>query len=199
MSNELKLSHNELSALLKLVFQGLFGHAQDWGALAEQVAWLETHGFGGVDKMIDGIKTDAFRGFDGDISKSPDGLHIDFRNNSMLMGLPLLIDLALANAVSMGHCQINVSNALHFDSVIAVDAALRERGVEIFTDRQKTTITTQAHNEIKLFDLTAANEHYAQCLRKGVPMDQETYEYLNKLAEKTLVEATEASRRGAGE
>ena len=40
MPTQINLSHNELKYLLKTVFEGVFGHKRDIGAMAETV-WLQ--------------------------------------------------------------------------------------------------------------------------------------------------------------
>ncbi|NNC35862.1 MAG: DUF3726 domain-containing protein [Acidimicrobiales bacterium] len=199
MSTILNLSHNELSSLLKLALQGLFQHSQDWGDLAKHILWLETHGFAGVASMKEALESTTFRGFDGDISKTPNGLCIDFNNNSLLMGLPMLVDLVTAMAAKEEHCYISLINVHDFEAVVSVDAALRAQGLDVYVDANEMTISSQSDGTNILFDFAGAHECYDQSLRDGIPMDQEMYQFLDNLAKRTLVEATEESRRGAGE
>lgn len=199
MSDPLKLSHNELSALLKLVFQGMFGHSQDWAALAAYVHWLETHGFEGVSILVQAIETNTLRRFDGAISKTEKGLHIDFNGNSILMGLPLLVDLAIAHSTKRKNCHIVVSSAVQCEAFVAADAAIRDKDPNLFVDPIAMVISTITDNKSPHINLAKANQYYAQSLRDGVPMYQSTYTFLNEIADTTLVESTEASRRGAGE
>lgn len=199
MSAQLRLSHNELSALLKYVFQGLFGHTQDWGALAQYVVWLETHGCDGVSKLVDAIETNTLQKFDGTISKTDSGMVIDFAGNSILMGLPMLVDLIVVHANDLRTFKIEVSSTLHDQAIVAAVAAIQDRNGIMPIEFSDNSIILNSEHPKPSFDFDTARQFYNQSLRDGVPMDETTYKYLNRIADKTLVEATEESRRGAGE
>jgi len=201
MSAPIRLSHNELSALLKYTFQGLFAHSQDWGALAENVLWLETHGFDGIGMLMDGLKTETLHSFKGAVTDTPSGFKFNFEGGSLLMGLPMIIDFTIACVRDKGICYIEVLSAEHIKALIGVEAAICRSGFYAFARDDKGTLSCSSGPQANMVsrDFSESDIYYQQCLNDGIVVSRADYETLNEIADRTLVEASEASRLGAGE
>jgi hypothetical protein len=201
MSAPLRLSHNELSALLKYAFQGLFGHSQDWGALAENVLWLETHGFYGMAMLMDGLRTETLHSFEGTVSDTPSGFKFNFEGGSLLMGLPMIVDFAIARTRNKGECTIEVVSAEHIKALISVEAAVCRSGLYACAchDKGKLSCSLNPQANIVSHEFSESDIYYQQCLNDGIMVNRADYKALNDIADRTLVEASEASRQGAGE
>ncbi len=197
MSPFLDLSHNELWTLLKHVFQGMFGHELDWGALAEYILWLETRGFNGVELLQEAINTNVLREFSGKIINTPKGYIIDFQGNSVLMGLPIIIDLAVDYVRRIGDCEIAVISTTQSKALVAVEIAILRYG--LYSRIENNRLFCQS-TPIKLArNWSEAERVYLDSLENGIPINRQIYTALNKIADQTLVETSEASRSGAGE
>ncbi|MGB0907708.1 MAG: hypothetical protein ACPGVT_09455 [Maricaulaceae bacterium] len=227
MTAPLRLSLNELSALIKSVFQGCFGHDQDWGEMAERVMWLEARGFGGLDMLMDVLGEDmTLRGFAGEITAAGDGKScvIDLNGGSLLLGLHICSDIAVDMAARHGEAKVVIKNARHGSAVLAavstcakfsypVRALWHEGSAFCEFGAVAPTIYGSEYEGVEIH-LGGVFEHkdasatlsgeavqarYEDSLAHGIAVNTDVYAALNQVADRFLVEATEASRKGAGE
>lgn len=201
MKQSLRFSHSELSNLLKYSFQGLFGHSCDWGALTDYVLWLETRGFKGLSLLYEAIQDDVLIPFSGRFTEKPWGYEIDMNGGSVLTALPAISDLAMDYTLSKGACRIEIVWGQQYQVLASVQADLMRAGLYAQTAldysqmfSRSDVVSTRYRDTFQEAELV-----YRESLRDGVIVDPMLYSILNELAERTLVEATEASRRGAGD
>lgn len=209
MTAPLKLSHNELLGLLKYMFQGQLGHDYDWAALSEHVLWLETRGYGGLDMLMEAIAMQSLDGFSGNLLDTPGGFEIDCGGKSLIMGLPSIIDLAVDYLGAKGSCVVDITSACQLSAVIAVEGALMAQGIcaqaVIDMDAGAARLLCSADANVGVATAILQRDHdaaalfYDESLRSGIAVSQQCYDMLNCIAARTLVEASEASRKGAGD
>ena len=197
MSEQITLSLNELRALLRKAFEGVFGHERDWNAMADNVLWLESHGYDGLatffaayPKMIADKKAS--------LSITPSGeIIINSHGTSLLEYVHLVGDILLLevrgreklSALIQTTEKSNVLNVLHpvFANIGYIfDSSTDAEGI-------KVTVTS---GECKLVN---QESYYLNALEHGIALEKTDYERLCRYADKVLVPATEQSRRGAGE
>ncbi|MFN2099657.1 DUF3726 domain-containing protein [Altererythrobacter sp. MF3-039] len=245
------LSRNELLALLRRVFEAIFGKSCDYEAMAEQIAWLECHGLGGFDLLCaclnrldneehpsDGLLIEA---------SSADSVvnDLDAGGASLLCFGDVLADLLVARCADRESCRVKIANLregqaiipqLHRMALAGRFAAARitnpSNGTSWYAHVSSSAFlpvlsgfqeTKDCGALVSLNVVCAANEHALQeamnsldpqwpeptitpgqladcnadCLRNGIPVSD--LAALNAVADRILVEATEDSRRGAGE
>lgn len=205
MTQSLRFSHSELSNLLKYTFQGLFGHSCDWGALADHVLWLETRGFGGLSLLGDALQKGVLIPFSGSFSETSWGFTIDMKGGSVLTALPAISDLAMDHTLYTGACRIDIISGQHCEVIASAQAVLMRAGLHVQTILDSSLTGGQmisrsdwvtARYRDAFQDAEAA---YGKSLKDGVIIDPVFFERLTEIAGRTLVEASEASRRGAGD
>ena len=225
MTPPLKLSRNELAALLKSVFQACFGHSQDWAAMAHSVLWLEAHGFDGHAMLMDAMDEEmCLAPFAGDIQDVSTGYIVDFNGGHAILAAHMMADLAVEAALRHGTGTIKIKGAAESLALIAAlprcakqgfaaQVTGREYDAHIFPrddypslyQRRSEAITLTCAAEIALPKgkcLQPAGQlqsHYQKTLMNGLAIDPGIYRAFMKVADRTLVEASEASRKGAGE
>lgn len=201
MKQSLRFSHSEISNLLKYSFQGLFGHACDWGALTDHVLWLETRGFKGLSLLYEAIQDDVLIPFSGRFTEKPWGYEIDMNGGSVLTALPAISDLAMDYTLSTGVCRIDIVLGHQYQVLASAQADLMRAGLHVQTAADYTQMFSRSDLVSTRYRDTfqEAEMAYRKSLRDGVIVDPVLYSTLTEFAARTLVEATEASRRGAGD
>jgi len=226
MSAQLRLSLNELSALLKAVFQGCFGHRQDWAAITDTVMWLETRGFGGLDMVMEAMDKDLqLSPCKVDINDIEDGVcEIDLNNGSLLCVLHMCADVAVDMASKSGKATLVIKNARHGRAIMASLMPASKFGYAAIAywqdghaqcspnavspsfhagDYEKVELhieTMQSQNPPSAdASSNAIIARYDHALANGILVKRDVYDTLNQIADRILVEATDASRQGAGE
>ncbi len=245
MSSGVTLSLNELRALLRKAFEGIYGHDHDWNALTDLVLWLEFHD-------LDGLKIffDAEPGLPCDIPNLSEGdngdILIDGKGGSFLQFNVTSCDLLVSKAKTAGQAVLHVNNTKHVQVITASVArcassglaaaawwpseensayiAFQEAGARApnlfrvslpagFENYEGVTIIAapsikdiqtryQDWFQFQKSGQTPSNEieeRYQQHLDHGFAMSVDDYKRLCHYADRVLVEATEQSRRGAGE
>ena len=197
MSEQITLSLNELRALLRKAFEGVFGHGRDWNAMADNVLWLESHGYEGLATFFAAYpKMEASK--KASLSVMPSGaLTIDSHGTSLLEYVHLVGDILLSEVGGQGearaHIQTteksNILNVLHpvfAKNGYVFDSSFDADGIKVIVTPGDCTPVNQEH-------------HYLNVLEHGIALEKADYERLCRYADKVLVPATEQSRRGAGE
>lgn len=222
----LRLSLNELSALLKSALQGCFRHSQDWAAITETIIWLESRGFGGLNLLMEAMDDNHhLTPFTANIIETddPSVCAIDAGGSSLLLGLHMCSDIAADMATRHGQATLIINNATQTSAIIAATVpcarfghAVRSTWKDGFAQISLNDVSPSVHEgqfetvEIKLckvFEseatpvLTSAEvqARYELSLAQGLEVGVDIYKTLNGIADRILVEATKASRRGAGE
>ncbi len=225
MTAPLKLSHNELAALLKSVFQACFAHGQDWAAMAQSVVWLESHGFDGLAMLMESFDEDlCLQAVECDVTETDTGHIVDLNGGSLILAAHMIADLALENSESDRPARLIVQNARQPKALIAAlplcasqgfDAFVTADGRGVYAKSAERSYTTYHSAETELcltcgaglnapqsdIDRTAKaiRCQARQNLMDGLFVNHKCIEKLQKIADRFLVEATEASRKGAGE
>ena len=225
MSTPLKLSHNELAALLKSVFRACFGHTQDWAAMAHSVLWLEAHGFGGLDKLMLAMDKEFYVSpFAGDITETETGYAVNFKGGHTMTVVHMMVDLLVEAGRKYGIGTLDIKGAAQTSALIAALTHCARHGfaaqltghdycAHIAAGDDCPALYEGAHDRITLTCAAELSAPEGKCLQStrqlqsqnhetlmnGLAIDPNIYAALMKVADRTLVEASEASRKGAGE
>ncbi len=233
MTVYINLSHNELWALLTRTFEALYGHERDYYDMARTVLWLECHGHGGVEQLIDALPILEKENLsEPDLTELPSGrIALDGAGHSLLCIGRSVADLAMAYAEENGMAQVDITNVSDSKSLIgnltyiasqdfSALALCKERHAKMTVGDKYPTLYANDGNDIvrlicsktaealkdSLKDRTAFSDSvddqeasYNAGLEQGLNVKSSHYDTLNIVANRVLVEATEASRRGAGE
>jgi Protein of unknown function (DUF3726). len=233
MSTHIKLSQNELLALLTRTFEALFGHERDYYDMAKTVLWLECHGHHGVEQMIsalpvlehDNLAKPALS------ELSSNHIVIDGSGRSLICLSQTICDLVMAGAAENRRSRadiINVSDSKPLLGVLncaatqgfSAIAICREQLAIITADVAYPTvyknngidslslICAQTDEKLSdyfsqtpdvLVDVSTQKDAFVSSLEHGLNIKRVDYNALTMIANRVLVEATEASRQGAGE
>lgn len=189
--------------------------------------WLEARGFGGLDMLMDAMNArHELSAFSGAISEGCDDTvcEIDFKGGSLLLGLHMCTDLAIDMAAKTGHASLIIKNARHNAAIIAATAscarfdysseavwnegyakcAAGEVAPAVFGglhDRVELRVSQTIEASTRDIKLSGSDvqERYDMALQNCISVDVDIYKTLGLVADRILVEATEASRQGAGE
>jgi len=178
MSTHIKLSQNELLALLTRTFEALFGHERDYYDMAKTVLWLECHGHHGVEQMISALPV------------------LEHDN----LAKPALSELSSNHIVidGSGRSLICLSQA-----DVAYPTVYKNNGIDSLslicaqTDEKLSDYFSQTPDV--LVDVSTQKDAFVSSLEHGLNIKRVDYNALTMIANRVLVEATEASRQGAGE
>ena len=248
---ELTLSRNELTALLKRVFEGIFNRSCDFEALAHQIVWLERHGLGGMDLLrgcVDHLADHDTASVE--MEPTPDGddveiICVDAQGSSLLCIADMIADLTISRCAAHGACHIEVTNVHEREAILPQLCRIRNSGFYVGTQSSEdngdaisfarivgdtalpelfgwnpsaqgrasgTLSLVAASSKAGLIsglgnrwkewpapEITPAilDDRYQTNLNNGIVVGD--LSYLNKIAERVLVEASDASRQGAGE
>jgi|GEM_PF-3283236 len=201
MTRALRFSHSELSNLLKYTFQGLYGHICDWGALADHVLWLETRGFNGVSLLNTAIEHKALRSSPSLVEDEVWGYRIDLQGGSVLTALPAISDLAMDFTLRNGTCRIDIVSGQQIAALASAQAELMRAGLSVECILSSPQLLCRADIKSARYrdKFGEAEAAYRKSLDDGISIDPVIYARLTEISERTLVEASEASRRGAGD
>ncbi len=245
------LSRNELLALLRRVFEAIFGKGRDYEAMAEQIVWLECHGLGGIDLLRECVTR-----LDSEAQLSPAELEevfasrgsrisLDAGSASLLCFGDMLADMLIARCNDEELCTLEVANLhdplailpqLHrmaragrYPAVQVKDHGSGSRQFAHVSDENMLPALSgweesaqsggaasmivlcaasdeALHSALRAFDCAWPEatiaphqlaENYDNCLSNGIVVGD--LNELNAIADRVLVEATDESRRGAGE
>lgn len=197
MSDHITISLNELRALLRKAFEGVFGHSRDWNAMADTVISLECDGYNGLNiffknypAMHAGRKAIMSRSLEGDFVIEPHG-------TSLLEYVHLLGDLLLVDAQKTGQAKGRINAATNPEVLKALQRRFSEAGWRADYSIENETIVV-ALNRAEVTPQKHSDGYY-QILDNGYMMTRVNYIKLCEYADKVLVPATEQSRQGAGE
>lgn len=251
VSGSLTLSRNELLALLRRVFEALYGKSCDYEAMAEQIVWLECHGLGGLDLLrtcltrldqeerpVDGILIVPF-------AEGGSSINVDAGGASLLCIGDLLADLLISRCAEQDRCKIEIADLLEGQAIVPQLSRMARAGclaagrITNLDDgtRWYAHVSGSSHlpvlsgwegardcgERVSLSMLCSTNEDslrqamtaldpnwpeptispgelansYSDSLDKGITVGD--LAAFNAIADRVLVEATEESRRGAGE
>lgn len=246
MSDQITISLNELRALLRKAFEGIYGHGRDWNALTNSILWLEYRGLGGIDTFL---KTEPSLHGSVDLQMIKlEAQELEFEGNSrslMSYGLeicdlligrtkkhgPQIFQLknmgdAMMVAEMVTHCAARDLSAAawwsgeggagwiafqgrtdkepNFYKIDLPDSFQDFSEITIITDYSMKDIMDKHPEWFQLLESgkIAASEienRYLRHLDNGILLSKLQYNTLCQLADRVLVEATEQSRRGAGE
>ncbi len=245
MADTLTISLNELRALLRKVFEGIYGHTRDWNALTDLVLWLEFYDLNGLEKLFS-AEPHLGQAHPRKYTSSKGEAKIDADNGSLLELSDMIGDFLIADARRTGQAIIHIENTQH-QAVIAACVARcakagfaavawwrgkKDRGSIAFQSPEEsapnlfkitlpegfegydyvTVILNSSMDEIKhaypswfsfleaeQFPANEIARRYEEHLDKGFRITRSDYDRLCILADRVLVEASEASRKGAGE
>ncbi len=210
MSDYITISINELRALLRKAFEGVFGHGRDWDAMADQVIWLETRGLNGMKTFFEAYPAMNFEN-KAKISKSAEGdYHIESNAASLLEYAHLLADVLLSEIGNNTCIKTKISGAKAPFILLAAIERFKNAGFSAaayMPDEVIWLLVASAEKDIKslippdsqlITDLYVPM-HSAEILDTGYSMNHGDYKKLCEYADKVLVPASEKSRQGAGE
>ena len=245
MAEYLTISLNELRALLRKAFEGVYGHTRDWNALTDLVLWLEFYDLDGLEKVfsaqgrLGGSRPKMFYSAKGERK-------VDAGGSTLLELNDTVGDFLIADARVSGKAIIHIENVAQPDIIAACVARCSKAGFAAtawwpeakgqaciaFQDVDEkapnlfkielpqnfagydfvTVVLASSIDDIKqahpiwfsfLKDgQIPANEialRYDEHLDRGFKISEADYKRLCKMADRVLVEASEASRQGAGE
>lgn len=197
MSDKVTISINELRALLRKAFEGVFGHSRDWNAMTDTVIWLECHGMAGLKYFFD-CYSSLSRGHKAKMSIGKDGdILIDPQGTSSLEYMHLLADVMLAAAKNNGAARARISTVKYPNiAQVAINRFSKLGYGAKYTVRDNETVV-EIDPAYTIAD--KRSEPFLNVLNNGCEMDRAEYLKLCRFADKVLVPATEQSRRGAGE
>lgn len=251
VSGSLRLSRNELLALLRRVFEALFAKSCDYEALAEQIVWLECHGLGGLDLLHDclaPLDREEHHGerllLDACLAQGA-LIDLDADGESLICFGDLLADVAIARCARHETCKVEITNLREGQAIVpqihrmamagrfaAARVTNRKSGKSWYAQVTGSSPLPELYGwdgakdcgeRVALSLVCSANEqallsaimdlypnwpeptmsagqlarNYRDCLNNGVLVRDLTA--LHAIADRVLVEATEESRRGAGE
>ncbi len=197
MSDTITLSINELRALLRKAFEGVFGHSRDWNAMTDTVIWLECHNHNGMAIFFEcysNLKPDR----QAHLSRlSANEWVIDPNGAPLIEYVHHLSDILLAAAKNTGRAEARVNTVENTMVLDSIGPQFRRAGFELsYTIDENSVLVTAKKGQSPDAD---DNTHYLEVLDNGYPMSRSAYIKLCEYADKVLVPATEQSRRGAGE
>ena len=251
VSGSLTLSRNELLALLRRVFEALYGKSCDYEAMAEQIVWLECHGLGGLDllrtcltrldqeeRKADGLLIGAF-------AAGGTSIELDAGGASLLCFGDLLADLLISRCAEQESRRIEIADLREGQAILPQLSRMERAGclaaarITNLDDgtRWYAHVSGSAHlpalsgwetardpvEKIALSLVCSTNEDslrqamaaldprwpeptispgelaksYSDSIDMGLAVGD--LAAFNAIADRVLVEATEDSRRGAGE
>ncbi|MDH4654746.1 DUF3726 domain-containing protein [Pseudomonas sp. JS3066] len=125
------ISANELTSLLKRVFEGMGytpGHYEDAAAL---VGWLQLHGEDGLGELERALElvADRDRAATELVTDEPGSLNADCHGRSALNCLPALLELACVQAVEQPAFRVEVQNCHNRKFVLKLLADCAQRGL----------------------------------------------------------------------
>jgi len=196
MSDKITISLNELRALLRKAFEGVFGHSRDWNAMADTVIWLECNDLGGMRFFFEAYR-EMRLGRKASMLQSPAGISINANGTSLLEFVHLLGDVLLAEAKDKGWAKAQVSSAKHPQVLqIAIDRIVKAGFSASYSSKGDEIVFDVSSDKLQSLN---SSEHYHHVLDNGYSMARADYIKLCEYADKVLVPATEQSRQGAGE
>lgn len=197
MSDKITISINELRALLRKAFEGVFGHSRDWNAMTDTVIWLECHNHGGMALFFESypkmhpVRKPALS------ETSANELVIEPNGAPLIEYVHLLSDVLLAAAQKQGEVKAQIQTVENVSVLESIRPILRQSGLHLnYTIGAHAVLLTVTP---KLVPEKDDMERYYEILDKGFSLERSEYIKLCEYADKVLVPATEQSRRGAGE
>ncbi len=134
----MRSSMNELSSLLKRVFESLFAHSIDFEACAADILWLETRQLGGVALLCDALPELAvYRSLNTEDLASD---HVNCGGSSLIPVACLIGDTLTARTLTSGSGSMQLESAQHGMAVVPAIARAANRGMSIrarWVDAQK--------------------------------------------------------------
>lgn len=225
MSSHLNLSVNELRALLTRSFEALYGHERDYYDMARTVLWLECRGHEGVAQLVERLPKlgmDHIKTLIVD-TPAPGSILVDGHGQSLFCIGRSIADLTMAEAAIYGTAKTDIQNVENPDVLIGLLPFIASQGFnaqafccgkqaiiaagnsnpDIYeTDNRGASLSINADRE-KMTEIYMSagtqKSNYAKALDNGIQIERTHYDALTKVADRVLVEASEASRRGAGE
>jgi len=200
MAGSITLSHNELKALLSRTFEALYGHKRDYSDMADCVLWLECHGHDGVYQLVQALPNLQTKNLPNPThSKLAVNQHVvDGKGHSLFCLVQSICELALFYAQENNYGVIaTINKGDKCPTIIAIDKT-GPKGL-ICAQLQSELPELKGKEGSVLMTPATQKEAYHASLQHGLTLKRTHYETLNKVANEILVEATEASRRGAGE
>lgn len=208
----LRLSENELSALLYQACRAVFGPKCDSSEISRSVVWLEIHGFDGVDIFLNQrVETPPT------LSKY-NAQSLDLSGKSLLPIAHVLGDQLLSGVSDFKMVNAGTSTALlpQLERLgrQGIDAAILSENVclascsdgQIFIGpvmpAAPAILTLELTQALPITAFMTPAELAArkrEALMKGIKVSAENLAKLNEIADKMLVPSTDASRKGAGE
>jgi len=233
MLDHIKLSHNELWALLTRTFEALYGHRRDYYDMARSVLWLECYGLDGVAGLVQALPVLEKNSLPKPTLTEHSSSHtvMDGGGRSLFCLSRAICDLAMANAAETGEGRIDVINVTDEVALIGVLSYAAQQGfasaflgdtqsaVMVPTEscpvifegniaRSVSFTCTRNNDDIKKHLPPVLQErvtsqtqidYFNASLESGLTISRTHYNTLNNVADRVLVEASAASRRGAGE
>jgi hypothetical protein len=108
---ELRLSLNELRALLRRGYEALYHHGYDFAVMARSCLWLEAHGLDGIGLILRSLPDLETPCRDIVLTEPETGhFHIDGRGRCLIPFVNASADLAIAAAQKDGFGQVDIVN-----------------------------------------------------------------------------------------
>ncbi|MFW3613911.1 Ldh family oxidoreductase [Billgrantia antri] len=248
----MRVSFNELQGLCRKAFGGIGFDEGDAADAADMVAWMQCHGFNGVDQLNRGL--DFLLAEDPEaqprmIYQDGDLAVLDGQGQSVLRSISLATELGYAKARARGLSVVKIRRCHNRQLIMGYLARLAGRGINItaFWRNAQEPLTEQvvgfraghATPEVRVYsvrevpeenepndgitlvmanhvellpslgadhdlDLLARHSESEllacrqRALQDGIEVEEAIWERLKTLAQRLLVEASEASRGGAG-
>jgi len=204
MSDTVTISLNELRALLRKAFEGVYGHDRDWNAMAETVLWLETRGLDGMQMFFE-----SYAGLSRDKKLSVQNmtkgkLHLDLGGGSCVESAHLIGDVVLTLLSEAEVIEVTLSNASLPKALLILEKRFERFGhaIKIYDGKDIRLLAAKSgtlpEGEGAPLKARPDVDVYKQVLDNGISLDQRDFKRICDYAEKVLVPASELSRMGAG-
>lgn len=162
MADPLIISLNELRALLRKAFEGLYRHDQDVDALAQHVIDMEAHGLEGITmcaRLIPSLRPTKPPILD---HKSQGHYHINGRGSCLLTFVIGLSDLARASVQQHGSAHIAITETTHPSFVMGcllhlAQHDLASAAVWADNDRARLAYKENSQSDLVMGEIEASN------------------------------------------
>lgn len=224
----MRVSLNEIQVMCRKVFEGMGFAPGDCEDAADMVGWLQLQGLdglGAVDKALDYLQREAQQPFS--LSFEDDALLvIDAKGQSVLRCAAAAVELALAKAQASGQAVLRIQHCHNRLLLLGYLCRAAEVGIKVqarWSDARQMYVATffagNSHPQLQIEAQTAtapveqsvtvtfrrppASARHLVCdqasLSHGFSARPDTWQRLKQVAERVLVESSEASRQqGAG-
>ena len=129
MSETVTLSLNELRALLRKSFEGIFAHNHDWNALTDLVLWLEFQDLGGLDTFFEAEP--SLREASPRVIQNDNEIVVDGNGASLLAFNTRACDLLLADVNLNGRGVLHVRNTKNSEVITASVSRCAKQGYAV--------------------------------------------------------------------